>query len=265
MRIEGVLKKNGSKSIQYNFSKMNDLFKTAADGLKKKVMSDFNKINQERNKHAESIINNHILFSMGAGVIPYPIVDVFAVSAAQLDMIRQLCKVYDVDFAETQGKAIVSSLTTATLARIGAGSIVKIIPVVGSFIGGVTNAALAGASTYALGQVFKVHFETGGTILDFDIERLKKLYKEQFEKGKKVAKEMRQQQDAKRKAAEEAAEEIVEEIKVNTNEAEEPEKADMNLSEADEVIDRLKQLGDLKEAGVITDSEFERMKKRILK
>ncbi|HHM20989.1 MAG TPA: DUF697 domain-containing protein, partial [Bacteroidetes bacterium] len=124
-------------------------------------------IKQERSKHAESIIRNHILFSMGAGVIPVPVVDIFAVSAAQLDMIRQLCKVYDIDFAETQGKAIVSSLTTATLARMGAGSIAKMIPVLGSYIGGLTNAVLAGASTYALGNVFKIHFETGGTILDF--------------------------------------------------------------------------------------------------
>ena len=140
---------------------------------------------KERDKHADSVIRNHILFSMGAGVIPVPVVDIFAVSAAQLDMIRQLCRVYDIDFAETQGKAIVSSLTTATLARMGAGSLAKMIPLVGSYIGGVTNAVMAGASTYALGHVFKAHFETGGTILDFDAERLKKLYKEQFEKRQK--------------------------------------------------------------------------------
>ncbi len=233
---------------------MNDLFKTAAEGLKNKVMSDFNNIKHERDKHAESIIRNHILFSMGAGVIPVPIVDIFAVSAAQLDMIRQLCKVYDVDFSETQGKAIVSSLTTATLARIGAGSIAKLIPVIGSIVGGITNAVMAGASTYALGHVFKVHFETGGTILDFDVDRLKKLYKEQFEKGKKVAEELRQQQQAKRNAAEEAAQEM------NADEPVEIKEKDP----ADGMIARLKQLGELKEAGIITDEEFERMKKKVI-
>ena len=177
---------------------MNDLLTKATNGLKRKILKD---MTDQKAKHAETVIRNHVLFSMGAGVIPVPIVDIFAVGAMQLDMIRQLCKVYDVDFAETQGKAIVSSLTTATLARIGAGSLAKIIPVVGTFIGGVTNAAMAGASTYALGQVFRIHFENGGTVLDFDVERLKKLYKEQFEKGKRVAEEMRQQQEAKRQAA----------------------------------------------------------------
>ena len=218
--------------------------------------------NKERDKHADSVIRNHILFSMGAGVIPVPVVDIFAVSAAQLDMIRQLCKVYDIDFAETQGKAIVSSLTTATLARMGAGSLAKMIPLVGSYLGGVTNAVMAGASTYALGYVFKAHFETGGTILDFDTDRLKKLYKEQFEKGKKVAEEMRQQQKAKRDAAAETAQDMktgqtMDDLMEDT--------LDLEKDNTDEMLARLKQLGDLKEAGVITEAEFEKMKKRVMK
>ena len=49
----------------------------------------------ERTKHADTIIRNHIVWSMGAGMIPIPIADFFAVSAIQLDMVRQLCKLYD--------------------------------------------------------------------------------------------------------------------------------------------------------------------------
>ncbi|MEZ4933703.1 MAG: DUF697 domain-containing protein [Saprospiraceae bacterium] len=207
-------------------------------------------VNQERSKHAESVIRNHILFSMGAGVIPFPVVDIFAVSAAQLDMIRQLCRVYDVDFAETKGKAIVSSLTTATLAGWGAGSLVKMIPLFGTYLGGVTNAVMAGASTYALGNVFKIHFETGGTILDFDADRLKKLYKEQFEKGKKVAEELRQQQEAKRKAAEETAQEMK---TATTIDDVMEETLSTEPNETDELIARLKQLGELKATGIITE------------
>jgi uncharacterized protein (DUF697 family) len=212
-----------------------------------------NEVNKERSKHADSIIRNHILFSMGAGIIPFPVVDVFAVSAAQLDMIRQLCRVYDVDFAETQGKAIVSSLTTATLARVGAGSLAKLIPVVGSLVGGITNSALAGASTFALGEVFKAHFETGGTILDFDTDRLKKMYKEKFEKGKRVAEEMRHQQEKKKQAMEDVAKEmdIVEPVP-------------MEKTNKDSAINKLKELGELKATGIINDEEFERMKKSIL-
>ncbi len=229
---------------------INQIFKSATKNVKDKIMND---ANQERSKHADSIIRNHIIFSMGAGIIPYPVVDVFAVSAAQLDMIRQLCKVYDQDFQESQGKAIVSSLTTATLARIGAGSLAKLIPVVGTIVGGITNSIMAGASTYALGEVFKIHFSTGGTILDFDADRLKKLYKEKFEKGKKVAEELRKQQEKKKEAMAEAAQEAdIMETPVEEN------------NDQGTVINKLKELGELKESGIISDEEFETMKKKLI-
>lgn len=241
---------------------MEEFIKSAAEKLKNNVMSDYKDLKKERGKHADTIIRNHILFSMGAGAIPVPVADVLAVSASQLDMIRQLCKVYDNDFHETQGKAIVSALTTATLARLGAGSLAKMIPVIGSIVGSVANAVMSGASTYALGQVFKVHFETGGTILDFDAGRLKKMYTEQFEKGKKVAEELRRQQEA-RKKAEDASETPETPAPAASSEAASGPAASNASSDAD-VITRLKELGELKSAGIITDEEFERMKKRII-
>jgi len=114
----------------------------------------------EREQNADSIIKNHMIWSMGAGFIPVPIADFFAVSAIQLDMVRQLCKLYDVNFKETEGKAVITALTGTGLARLGARA-VKFIPGVGSVIGGVTMAVLSGAGTFALGEVFKKHFETG--------------------------------------------------------------------------------------------------------
>jgi uncharacterized protein (DUF697 family) len=245
---------------------MEEFIKSAAEGLKTKVMNDFKDVKKEREKHAETIVRNHVLFSMGAGAIPVPVADILAVSASQLDMIRQLCKVYDMDFHETQGKAIVSSLTTSTLARIGAGSLAKLIPVVGSIVGSVANAIMAGASTYALGQVFKTHFDTGGTILDFDAARLKKLYKEQFEKGKKVAEELRKQQEAKKKA-EDAAQAPAAEAPTDAELVPDPVSSNAASNSAADatVLTRLKELGELKAAGIITEEEFDKMKKRILK
>ena len=149
----------------------------------------------DKDAHAGTIIRNHVIWSMGASyVIPLPVADVFAVSALQLDMIRQLCRVYNIDFAETQGKAIVTSLTTSAMTKAGARSLIKLIPGVGTVIGGVTTAILNGASTYALGEVFKKHFGNGGTFLDFDTDRLRKMYNEKFEKGKDVAKKWKQEQ-----------------------------------------------------------------------
>lgn len=216
-----------------------DIKKKVLDYTKKKIknaMSDQEETGKsDKAKHADTIIRNHIAWSMGASfLVPIPIADIFAVGALQLDMIRQLCRAYGVPFSETQGKAIVSALTSSTLAKAGARSLIKLVPGLGTLIGGITVSIFNGASTYALGEVFKRHFETGGTILDFDVEGLKNMYKEKFEKGKEVAKDINQEMPEK----------------------EAPEKAT-------EMVDKLKELAALKEQGVLTEEEFTEMKKKL--
>ena len=238
------------------------IFEYAAKGFKDRIMGGNQ--NNERARHAETIIRNHVIWSLGAGFIPVVAADVLAVSALQLDMIRQLCRVYDVNFSETQGKAIVTSLTSSTIARLSATSLTKLIPVVGSVIGGVTNSVFAGASTYALGEVFRKHFESGGTILDFDPERLKKMYKEKFEKGKKVAEQLRKQQ---KKADRQRQESPSAETPSTGTKAERhttPEPPSETATSSSSAITRLKELGDLRDAGVISEEEFQEMKKRVI-
>jgi len=175
-------------------------------------------------------------------LIPVPIADFFAVSAIQLDMIRQMCKLYEIDFKETEGKAIITSLTGSGLARLGARAAIKFIPGVGSVLGGITMSILSGGSSYALGEVFKQHFETGGTFLDFDMNRLKKFYNEKFEKGKKVAEKLKKEQAKK-------------EDKVK--------KAEKTKTEST-VVDKLKELAELKKEGLITEKEYEKMKTKLI-
>jgi uncharacterized protein (DUF697 family) len=239
MQLGGII---GKKARDLFVSYLNQNHKTMSEEKKK----------DGRVSHADTIVRNHVIWSMGAGMIPVLVADIFAVSAIQLDMIRQMSKVYDVEFNELQGKAIVTALTSSTLARLTAGSVVKLIPGLGSLLGGVTVSVFAGASTYALGEVFKRHFESGGTILDFDPDRVKKLYKEKFEKGKKVAEEWRKQQKEKNAEPEPKPE---------------PGFKTTPTSDADtakDPITQLKELGDLRAAGVITDEEFEAMKKKII-
>lgn len=137
-------------------------------------------------------------------------------------------------------------MTGSGLARLGARVAIKFIPGIGSVVGGVTMAVLSGASSYALGEVFKKHFETGGTFLDFDIDRLTKMYKEKFEKGKKVAEKIKREQERKQ--------EVVE--KVEYQEAAQKEQKD--------VISKLVKLGELKEKGILSDEEFAAMKKKLI-
>lgn len=210
-------------------------------------MADKKKSDKSRTAHANSVIKNHMIWSMGAGFIPVPIADFFAVGAIQLDMIRQLCKVYDVDFKETEGKAVITALTGSGLARLGARA-VKFIPVIGTAIGGVTLAVLSGASTYAIGEVFKTHFETGGTFLDFDPARLKKFYDEKFEKGKQMAKEMEKKEKVRHDEAEEVVDKMTE---------------DKATPKVKDFVKQLESITQMKNDGMLTEEEFEILKKKI--
>lgn len=230
----------------------------ATKQIKKKIM---NYNNSDKDHHADTIIRNHVIWSMGASyVIPLPIADVFAVSALQLDMIRQLTRVYGLDFAETQGKAIVSSLTTSTMARAGARSLIKLVPGLGTVIGGITVAAVNGASTFALGQVFKKHFSGGGTILDFDVDRLKKMYNEQFEKGKTVATKWKEEAEADGKM-DEAGEPAPTADPVSAT-VEKTKSSSTTVT--DESLTKIKELAEMKAQNIITEEEFILMKKRII-
>src|SRR5690625_819004 len=75
---------------------------------------------------AENTIRHHMIWSMGAGFIPLPLADLFSVSAIQLNLIRRLCKIYEVDFREEEGKAIITALTSSALAKLGARTMIKL-------------------------------------------------------------------------------------------------------------------------------------------
>ncbi len=187
-------------------------------------------------------------WSMGAGLIPLPLADLFSVGAVQLDLIRQLCKIYDVDFKEEEGKAVVTSLMTSMLSKIGARAAIKLIPGIGTIVGGVTMSVLSGASTYAVGKAFQTHFEKGGTILDIDLNRLKKVYQEKFEKGKEEAK--RYKEEPKNDASDSSSQSS--------------SKGNNSKSTMDDTVQKIRDLGELRREGIITEEEFERMKKKFI-
>ena len=195
-----------------------------------------------REDKADRVINSHVLISMGAGAIPVPLVDIAAVTAIQLDMIRELSYLYDADFSEDLAKNIISAVAGGTLAKIGA-SLIKTIPGVGSFLGGASMVALSGASTYAMGQVFVQHFKGGGILSDFDFDFAKKMYNQEFEKGKKFAEDLKKEKKSEGKAKEGAT----------------------NTGSSPDAFARLELLNDLRERGILTDEEFNAKKEQILK
>jgi uncharacterized protein (DUF697 family) len=144
---------------------------------------------------AQGIVKNYLIGSAAAGFIPLPIADMAAISLIQLKMLHSLANLYDVKFTQELGKSLIASLTGGIAASgIGKGylaTLVKAVPLVGSFAGMAVLPTVAGASTYAVGHVFIQHFESGGTFLDFDPEKVKGYFAEQFEKGKLAVAELK--------------------------------------------------------------------------
>jgi uncharacterized protein (DUF697 family) len=129
----------------------------------------------ERDEAADAAIREHVGYAVIASAIPIPVADVLAVTAIQLDLVRQLARLYVLEYEESWGKAVVPSLVGATAARAGA-SAIKVLPGVGWFIGATTQAALSGASTWAVGQIFRRHFAAGGTPDTLDLSAVRETY-----------------------------------------------------------------------------------------
>ena len=137
---------------------------------------------------------------MGVSVIPVPIIDLVGLGTIQLNMIHSLCKLYNQEFSKTLGKSFVGSLIGSVGAipiAAGVSSLIKIIPIVGHTLGAVSMPLVGGASTYAIGRVFIQHFESGGTFLDFNPSQVKEYFKEQFNNGKDIVKNVKSSTDEK--------------------------------------------------------------------
>lgn len=138
-------------------------------------------------KSAEQIIKNHAWLSTAPGFLPIPFLDMIAISAIQVDMVKQLCTFYGKEYNEEKGKTITLALMSTFVGRIPGylfRSLFKSVPGIGWALGGLSLSAFAMASTYATGQVFKEHFDQNGTLHDLNPENFQKFYKEQFEKAK---------------------------------------------------------------------------------
>lgn len=141
-----------------------------------------------RTERGKAVITRNVLWALGAGVVPMPLVDMVAVLAVELKMLKQLSDVYDAKFTDDVAKKVVGSLLTSVgsvgLGIAVAGSLFKIVPVIGSTLGVVSVPVFAATFTSALGKIFQMHLETGGTLLDFDPKAVRTHFKKEFDKSK---------------------------------------------------------------------------------
>jgi uncharacterized protein (DUF697 family) len=144
---------------------------------------------EERDEAASKLVDRFSLWSGAAGLIPVPLVDIFAVGGVQLEMLRRLSEIYGVPFSDNRGKSLIASLagsvipaSTATTTVVGVSSALKAVPGVGTVISAFTMPAFSACATYVIGKVFIQHFASGGTLLDFNPPDYREFIKAQKEK-----------------------------------------------------------------------------------
>ncbi|MDP4908736.1 MAG: DUF697 domain-containing protein [Burkholderiaceae bacterium] len=177
-------KKQSSETIQ-NQPRADDVFdaelsKEPPCGLiRVRLISD-------RQTRAMKVVKTWSQWSVAAGIVPVPLMDVALVSGIQVKMIYDLCQIYSIPFEKKSALAVASGLVGGSLssgvARIAGEMALKTIP----YVEQVLQPTLAFATTYSMGYVFVKHFESSGTLLNFDTSKMNIYFQEQFEKSKKL-------------------------------------------------------------------------------
>jgi uncharacterized protein (DUF697 family) len=140
---------------------------------------------EQRQEIASKLVDRFALWSGVAGLIPLPYVDVLAVGGLQVQMLRRISQIYDVEFSENRGKAVIASLAGTMIpvtSGMGAASALKGVPLLGMVASAFVMPVLSAGATYGIGKAFIEHFETGGSLLDFNPPDYREFIKKQKER-----------------------------------------------------------------------------------
>jgi uncharacterized protein (DUF697 family) len=143
-------------------------------------------VTSDRETRGMKVVKSWAQWSVAAGFVPVPFVDIALVSGIQIKMIYDLCQIYNVPFKKESAIAYASGLVggslTAGAAQVVGAMALKAVP----YVDQIVQPTFAFATTYAMGYVFVKHFENAGTMTSFDSSKMNLYFQEQFEKSKKM-------------------------------------------------------------------------------
>lgn len=108
-----------------------------------------------KREFAISAIKQHSAGAFTTGFMPIPVSDAPLLIANQLTLIARILHIYNLQsFKVALNDTVISALISAALTRSGiylSAQLLKLIPGIGTVLGGAINGVIAGAITYALG------------------------------------------------------------------------------------------------------------------
>jgi uncharacterized protein (DUF697 family) len=124
-----------------------------------------------RRARAGQIVERYTAYSAVGSIIPVPLLDTLSVVLLIVAMVKSLAGLYAAPFNRDRVRAAVAGvLGGAGQAGVGSAitaSLIKMTPGA-NMIGAAASSATSALLTRTIGRAFILHFETGGTALEFD-------------------------------------------------------------------------------------------------
>ena len=207
----------------------------------------------ELDASAEKVIKKHALGVLSTGFLPVPIFDLAMFTFLQVNMIMEICALYGYSASKQRVKtwvsAIIGSSSPFLLGPKLLGSLFKLVPGVGTLSGVLGLATTAGATTYALGILFRNHFAAGGTPDVIDTQQMKQSLTAEQQKGRKILE--KEHAVAAQEPAAEAPEPVSEEALTN-----EPKPAVANAAQVQDLVEPLTQVLAQKSGKPVTEESL---------
>lgn len=131
----------------------------------------------ERESNANRKVHQYLVLTTLAGAIPIPLIGDLMVAPLQMAMVYELGIIYNHNLDKAAIKAMLGTFGIGKGLRIAISSLAKLIPGWGSIVGAVG----AFSTTYALAQVCRKYFESGGQV---SLDSLKDFFRQKKEEGK---------------------------------------------------------------------------------
>ena len=135
---------------------------------------------------ANRIIKKYTLIGTGLGLVPVTGVDVVANTGVQYFMIKELTELYGLPFDEHFARVGMTALGGSVLAGVATYAISHVFGGGGgssALTEALSGAAISGTYTGLVGELYKSHFQSGGTLENLDVATYVEHIVEQVKSG----------------------------------------------------------------------------------
>ncbi len=133
----------------------------------------------ERAQKARALVAKYARWSAALGLVPLPFLDSAVGSAMTLKMLHELTGLYDLDYSEQRAKVYLAALLGFFASAAPYRTVGRLFLTMNPLAAVALEGGVLWGVTTAIGKVFIQHFELGGTLLDFEPEKMRQYLQEQ--------------------------------------------------------------------------------------